>query len=69
MRIEDKHAYCIMAYRNWSQLQKLVNCLDDVRNDIYLHIDASSIGDYHRWGECSLLQTVSCRKSRRCRME
>lgn len=35
----DKHAYCIMAHGNWQQLQLLVNALDDVRNDIYLHVD------------------------------
>ena len=34
-----KHAYLIMAYNNYSQLKKLVTLLDDVRNDIYIHID------------------------------
>lgn len=48
--MEDKHAYCIMAHHNWHQLQKLVNCLDDVRNDIHLLIDAKSMGDYRRGG-------------------
>lgn len=59
--MEDKHAYCIMAHHNWHQLQKLVNCLDDVRNDIHLLIDAKSMGDYRRGGVnvyCSKLYLV-----------
>ncbi|MFA9376821.1 MAG: beta-1,6-N-acetylglucosaminyltransferase [Lachnotalea sp.] len=34
-----KHAYCIVAFNNWSLLEKLITLLDDERNDIYLHID------------------------------
>lgn len=34
-----KHAYLIMAYNNFTQLQTLLSLLDDPRNDIYLHID------------------------------
>lgn len=34
-----KHAYLIIAHTNWAQLQKLIYVLDDIRNDIYLHID------------------------------
>lgn len=34
-----KHAYLIMAHSNYNQLLKLLMCLDDVRNDIYLHLD------------------------------
>lgn len=34
-----KHAYLIMAHNHWEQLIKLLNLLDDDRNDIYIHID------------------------------
>lgn len=44
------HAYCIMAYNKWSQLQKLINLIDDARNDIYLHVDAKSLTDYLQSG-------------------
>lgn len=37
-----KHAYLIMAHGNWEILQTLVSMLDDVRNDIFLHIDKKS---------------------------
>lgn len=39
MSTEKKHAYLIMAHNNFHQLQVLIDLLDDVRNDIYLHID------------------------------
>ncbi len=38
----SKHAYLIMAYNNWNQLSKLISVLDDIRNDIFLHIDKKS---------------------------
>lgn len=34
-----KHAYLIMAHNNFSILRKLIQLIDDKRNDIYLHID------------------------------
>ncbi len=34
-----KHAYLIMAHNQWELLKTLLNCIDDSRNDIYLHID------------------------------
>ena len=34
-----KHAYLIMAHNQFLTLQELVSVLDDVRNDIYIHID------------------------------
>lgn len=46
----DKHAYCIMAHGNWQQLQLLINALDDVRNDIYLHVDKKSVANYLQYG-------------------
>lgn len=41
-----KHAYCIMVHGNWSTLQKLIGCLDDRRNDIYIHVDKKSYDGY-----------------------
>ena len=46
----DKHAYCIMAHGNWQQLQLLINALDDVRNDIYLHVDKKAVASYLQSG-------------------
>lgn len=34
-----KHAYGIIAFNNWSLLEKLIMLLDDERNDLYIHID------------------------------
>ncbi len=35
-----KHAFLIIAHRNWNQLVFLLKQLDDERNDIYIHIDS-----------------------------
>ena len=45
-----KHAYCILAHNNWSQLQLLLNNLDDDRNDIYLHVDLKSLENFNKYG-------------------
>ena len=37
--MEQKHAYLIMAHGEWALLSKLLQMLDDPRNDIYIHID------------------------------
>ena len=37
-----RHAYLILAHNDISLLKTLVECLDDVRNDIYIHWDAKS---------------------------
>lgn len=37
-----KHAYLILAHKNFSQLRKLIDLLDDPRNDIYVHVDANA---------------------------
>ena len=37
-----KHAYLILAHNDASLLETLVSCLDDARNDIYIHWDAKS---------------------------
>ena len=34
-----KHAYLILAHNGFELLQILVSCLDDPRNDLYVHID------------------------------
>lgn len=34
-----KHAYLILAHTEFGLLQTLVDCLDDVRNDLFVHID------------------------------
>lgn len=39
MEISNKHAYLIMAHNNFSLLSLLLQLIDDVRNDIYIHID------------------------------
>lgn len=39
-----KHAFLILAHNNFHVLQALVGALDDVRNDIYLHIDKKAVG-------------------------
>lgn len=36
----DKHAYLIIAHNQFDLLKKLILMLDDVRNDIYIHIDS-----------------------------
>ena len=35
-----KHAFLILAHHEFDLLRTLISCLDDARNDIYLHIDA-----------------------------
>lgn len=37
-----RHAYLILAHKNFGQLHKLVELLDDERNDIYVHVDAKA---------------------------
>lgn len=34
------HAYMIIAHNQFELLEKLIHCLDDKRNDIFIHIDA-----------------------------
>ena len=35
-----KHAYLILAHNEFEVLNRLIESLDDVRNDIYIHFDA-----------------------------
>ncbi|MDE6310886.1 MAG: beta-1,6-N-acetylglucosaminyltransferase [Muribaculaceae bacterium] len=39
-----KHAYLILAHKNFGQLRKLIELLDDARNDIFVHVDAKAEG-------------------------
>ncbi len=41
-----KHAYLILAHKNFGQLRKLISLLDNPRNDIYVHVDAKA-GDFN----------------------
>lgn len=38
----NRHAYLIIAHGDWYCLRALLACLDDKRNDIYLHVDAKA---------------------------
>ena len=46
----NKHAYLIIAHTNWNQLNKLVRVLDDLRNDLYIHIDQKSLISFNKTG-------------------
>lgn len=37
-----RHAYLILAHKNFGQLRKLIGLLDDKRNDIFVHVDAKA---------------------------
>lgn len=40
--MQGKHAYLILAHKNWHQLATLIRMLDHERNDIYVHVDAKA---------------------------
>ena len=52
--MQPKHAYLVLAHRNWSQLATLLQLLDHPQNDIYLHIDTSAQG----WNTAALQASV-----------
>ncbi len=61
---QARHAYLVLAHRNWSQLSILLRLLDHPRNDIYLHIDKRSLGldaaalkSYVQLGTLTILST------------
>lgn len=35
-----KHAYLILDHKEWGLLQTMIDCINDPRNDIFVHIDA-----------------------------
>ena len=53
-----KHAYLIIAHNEYPVLKALLSLLDDVRNDIYLHIDRRSAELYKK---AYLLRTQKAR--------
>ena len=64
--MEKRHAYLILAHKNFGQLRKLVELLDDPRNDIYIHIDRKARFDHTGWDKVcsrSLLTFISPRIS------
>lgn len=38
------HAYLIIAHNQFELLERLIRCIDDERNDIYIHIDSKATG-------------------------
>lgn len=38
-----RHAYLILAHKNFGQLRKLVELVDDPRNDIFIHVDSKAV--------------------------
>ena len=42
------HAYLIIAHEQFDLLESLLKCIDDARNDIYIHIDSRSELDIGR---------------------
>lgn len=51
-----KHAFLIMAHKNYAQLDKLINLIDNPRTDIYLHIDERS--PYYKPPVCVYSQLI-----------
>lgn len=49
-----KHAYMILAHKNFDQLRKLIEILDHPLNDIFVHVDAKA-HDFHEeeWRNCT----------------
>ena len=37
------HAYLIIAHDQFDLLESLLKCIDDERNDIYIHIDTFTL--------------------------
>lgn len=52
-----RHAYLILAHTNFGQLRKLLELLDDPRNDIFVHVDGKADFDEAQWKD-------ACRSSR-----
>ena len=44
-----KHAYLILAHHEFTLLQTLIDCLDDVRNDIFLRQKLLQMPDLGRF--------------------
>ena len=65
--MDRRHAYLMLAHKNFGQLRKLAGLLDDPRNDIYVHVDRKSASSPEEWlrGACkySRLSLISPRIS------
>lgn len=46
-----KHAICILAHKNWEQLDDLIGVLDSQYSDVYLHIDKKRRDDFDRYAK------------------
>ena len=46
-----RHAYLILAHKNFGQLRKLLALLDDLRNDIFVHVDRKAAFDQSAWDD------------------
>ncbi len=54
-----KHAFMILAHGNFKVLTYLLKCLDDERNDLYVHVDAKAQFDESAFaGVCSRSRLV-----------
>lgn len=60
-----RFAYLIMAHHRFDVLKLLLNDLDDVRNDIYLHIDSESEADIDSIKACVTVSRLVCIRRRR----
>ena len=60
MSTSQRHAYCIIAHTDIYCLQKLITCIDDPRNDIFVLYDRKSdMFNHHLSAEKSFLKIIS----------
>lgn len=48
-----KHAICILAHKNWEQLDDLIDTLGCEYADVFLHIDKKRRNDFDTYAECN----------------
>ena len=53
-----KHAYLIMAHNQFDLLKRLIQAIDNVNNDIYIHIDSKA--DFNEFGSLGSVCRYSC---------
>lgn len=46
-----KHAVCILAHKNWEQLDDLIEVLDSPLLDVYLHVDKRHRDDFDSYAK------------------
>lgn len=59
-----KHAFLIIAHNDWPLLSKLLTCLDDKRNSIFIHIDEKSNFEFKDVYEPSESECVYIKKQK-----